>query len=233
MRKTLTTLLMAVLLSANGMLAQSTPLDRDFQSQEVMTITSPGSTTGLGVYVGPYTANLLTSGATFDGLSVYCVDFEHEVRVGDTWTVNTSGIESGDLSLTRLGSGGLTNYRQAAYLSSLFDSWTDYGSDKSAVWTGIHSAIWTLMGSNPGSNSFTSTFMNLAVQYGTSYNADGWYVLTDAVVATNPDGGKQEFLARTTTVTPEPETYLLLLTGLVAVFGVQGVRRRKNGGAVA
>jgi hypothetical protein len=29
---------------------------------------------------------------------------------------------------------------------------------------GLHSAIWTLMGSNPGRNSYTSTFMDLAAR---------------------------------------------------------------------
>jgi hypothetical protein len=130
-----------------------------------------------------------------------------------------------------------------------------YGSNsqftsQKEVYSGIHAAIWSIM-----TDGFPNTiggitnvvlaaamadpFVNMAVSARTlgytglttlgvgfnSMNFDEWSVLTDVV-----DPGKQEYLVQTTSVVPEPGTYVLLLSGLILLWGVA---RRRRGSLVA
>jgi len=177
------------------------------------------------VYVGPYVGRFATNGVTSPSFSLVCVDFEH--FAGDQW-VNVTSLGSGQsdagLANTRLGAGtgSLDTYRRAAYLSSLFESWEDYGTSKSTVWSGIHAAIWTITsGAEVGGDAVTRDyFLHLADTEGATYAADGWYVLSGV------DGRYQEMLVRTNTV-PEPSTWLLMGTGLalLLVFGRGRMRK--------
>lgn len=207
-----------------GALGNQEYLDFVGGSGVVSTWTTP---TGSRVYVGPYTGRFATGGVTSPQFSLICVDFEH--YAGDQWVNVTnlgSGQSDGGLGATRLGSaaGSLSTYRQAAYLGSLFESWQSFGSDRRTVWSGIHAAIWTLMsGSNVPGGTYAArdNFLQLASLNGSSFEADGWHVLS-------PGQGYngQEMLIRTNTV-PEPSTYLLMGTGLILLF-VFGRRRMKQ-----
>jgi hypothetical protein len=76
-------------------------------------------------------------------------------------------------------------------------------------------------------NAMAAPFVTLAANalvsnFSGVYSMDfsQWAVVTDVT-----DPGRQEFLVRTT-VAPEPATYVMLLSGLVLLFGVAQARRR-------
>lgn len=205
-----------------------------------------------GVYLGPYTGQLV-SDPTTPMFTMYCVDFEHTIRYGQVWTVNESNLASGDLSQTRLGNPGLGTYSQIAYLASLFDSWdllaaeaydgtttfssyfgTSNASNKKYMWSGIHAAIWKLASGGTSPTNTMATALSVPfLKYAEMKSLSGfdgmdmseWSLLTP--VNKDSDSSAQEVLVRgsATTVTPEPETYLLLATGMLVLFAVA---RRKQ-----
>lgn len=180
-----------------------------------------------------------------------------------------------NLSQTYLGqtfvgdANNVVKYRESAFLASLFSSWSDFASggsdaltydyggstrsftDKSAVYSGIHAAIWRITSAGQTGSVFPGNFpsygMNASLatamsqpffDMATNMGDQGftgvdqsffnqWSVLSDK------NGAGQEYLVRTTTVTPEPETYVMLLTGLVMLFGVTWWRRRNESAGLA
>jgi hypothetical protein len=206
-----------------------------------------------GVYLGPY-AGQLVSDPTQPMFTMYCVDFSHEVSRGEVWTINESNIGGGDLSQTRLGNAGLGTYSQVAYLASLFDSWdllapVSYDgvaghtfasyyaskvSNKTYMWSGIHAAIWKLTsGGISPTNAVATGLASPFLAYAALMSSSGfggldmaeWSLLTP-VDKDNP-ASAQEMLVRTpgTTVTPEPDSYVLLATGMLFLFALA---RRKQ-----
>jgi hypothetical protein len=217
------------------------------------------------VQVGPYKADLITTPyPTIPNITLYCVDFANGINGGDTWYADVTSIGTGasdatvggTLGNTRLGNNpgaSLDAYRQSAFLASLFASWASYTADtytyasstysfgnRQGVWSGIHSAVWSIMDATyPGAytpsevtnaalaNAMAAPFVTLAANALVSnftgayaMDFDQWAVVTDVT-----DPGRQEFLVRTT-VAPEPATYVMLLSGLVLLFGVAQMRRR-------
>lgn len=213
------------------------------------------------VYVPPYTGTL-TSYPGSPEVTLYCVDYAHEVSNGQTWTANVTnlGAAISDPTLlntngTRLGSTGLGQYEGAAYLSSLFDAYTSnpsyyngltYGSgtafgNQRGFYSGLAAAIWNLTtpGVFPGTSSSPAPYVTNWQQASdmasalrsdfaspdlTSFDFNNWWILSDQNTGAT---GTQEFLVHTT-VTPEPATYVLLLTGLVVLFGLTWLRRRHS-----
>lgn len=180
------------------------------------------------VYVGPY-EGVLQSDPTQPQLTLYCIDFAHGVSQGDSWYVNVTGLTgSSSFSNTRLAaeapSTSLLRYRKAAYLTTLFEANTSRSD-----FSGIHAAIWRIMTPGfpnlPGVNnpslalSLAQPWLAMADQAAddgfVGMNWDEWKVLSD-VTASGHSGGKQEYLTRVT-VTPEPETWALMFTGLLAL----------------
>lgn len=179
-----------------------------------------------GVYVGPYTGNFLDDAA--GSFSIYCVDYLHYASDMNNVDVNVSGL-SGSLANTRLNDP--VRYQKAAYLSSLFDSWGTWGTDKRTVFSGIHAAIWSVTsGSTLGSGmtaGLREDFLTMANDNYDTVNLDEWYVITrdasdlDGYMESG-DGMGQEFLMRRSV--PEPGTLLLMLTGMVMLVGVSRKR---------
>lgn len=216
------------------------------------------------VQVGPY-EGILESDITKPSLTLYCVDFVHSISTSyPPINVNVTGIgdPNADMQDTRLGAYGgdweshLLRYRQAAFLSAQFEAYDVPGvseEDRTAAWSGLHAAIWTIM--TPGFPNpdevarFGGYISNMALAVSQAgiylddlahamdgveddtrwadFNFDEWSVLTD-VNANGTYGGVQEYLVRTT-VTPEPETYVLLLSGMLGIFVVARRRLRELG----
>lgn len=186
--------------------------------------------TAYGYYVGPFWGTV-TSDPTRPKIDLYCVDVLNSISWGHTWSANFTNLASGDLSLTRHGNAKLAQYQQAAYLASLFNT----SGVTTTQWGGIQTAMWNLL--NPGNpNGGTSTTNNTQEAYwlaqaSTWYNTGGannfdfskWTIVTDVNAAGVVSGrGTQEFL--TTGVTPEPETWVLMGTGVLLIVGF-AVRR--------
>ncbi|HEU4993474.1 MAG TPA: PEP-CTERM sorting domain-containing protein [Gemmatimonadaceae bacterium] len=207
-------------------------------AQEQVKLTSPTVPGGTPViwspygfgsfYVSPYSGVLLTSGN--QPVVLNCVDFFHDVSLGETWWANKTVLSSGNLSNTRFNN--LNWYLQAAWLTQQYDANPGANANKTIA---IQSAIWNIFaaaspdktgGSGETSQSYWASMA--AANYG-SVDASKFYVLT-AVNKYAPDS-QQEFLVfdpRSTTTTPEPATLTLMGTGLAAFAGMAKRRRKKN-----
>jgi hypothetical protein len=214
-------------------------------AQETLTFVDANAA-GPGLYgnpyaSGPYTGRFNAPSPTYS-FSLYCVDYLHTVNNGETYLVDATGLDSDNtgsgLGNTMQGANATSwmKYTRAAYLSSLFGSWsnylttslpgatTNYGTadvaNRSDVWSALHVAIWNIVNPVPGAEGLAGNdglrtyFENLsqtAVDNG--WTAEGWYVLTDAA----DPARRQEFLVNTTV--PEPSTYIMLGTGLLLLVG--------------
>lgn len=210
----------------------------------------------MGPYSARFEANGLTARTTATpAFSVYSVDYLHYSRKS-TGLVNVTGVANGaDFSNTRLGN--FAGYRNSAYLASLLDSWTAHKTaltlanaghrfSRAEVWGGLHAAIWDVATGPSGLGSGDTGiareyFLNLARVNGGSFDATGWYVLSEADVSLAKRRSGQEFLMRaevsvpepaagllrTEVSVPEPATVLLLLTGMMLLM-LAGCLRREE-----
>lgn len=185
---------------------------------------------GFGTQVGPYTARLV-SYPGMPSVTIYCVDYLHDIDIGQVWTANVSKLVLSDVNDTRLGIAGddldaLNRYKKAAWLASQFMVNQDQAS-----WQQIHSAIWTtaLDGNDPN-KPYYGKYGNWIAQANAAeaggyagFDFSEWAVLTDVHAADlgydiDPlrEPGVQEYLVHVT-VTPEPETVILMLSGLAVL----------------
>ena len=227
-------------------------IGRDLQAVETFQYAGGSGVTALWnhVQVGPYSADLITSGnPTVPGITLYCVDFANGVSSGATWDANITELGTGasdaTLGNTRLGTtaGNLNLYKKTAFLSSLFSSWASYTSStysygsvtysfgsRLGVWSGIHAAIWSITNASfPGAYSATVNVAlanAMASPFLTLANTalTGGFVGMDFdqwAVATDTDLPLgYQEFLVNTAVVPEPGTWVLLLSGLGLLFFV-------------
>jgi hypothetical protein len=199
------------------------------------TLTVPGYGT---YYTSIYRGQFLSGGPTTAQVDIYCVDFFHSVSVNQEWNAwfsplsgsmaNTYGVRFRNWDLAIAGE----RYAAAAYLASQFNP---ADPNKATTWPALQAKIWNLMGqTNTLSNDFTAagvnssqfpiaqsgSTLNDAITNGANINGSEWTVISD--VGTTKNGVTtyaQEFLVQQSVV-PEPETVILLVTGLLAIGAV-------------
>lgn len=180
-----------------------------------------------GARVGPYQGQLLAVPGQ-PTVDIFCVDYLHTVSGGQSWNATYSNM-GGSLNDTYgVRFRGWTQamaaerYQVAALLA------TKFTMSNKTEWGGIHGAIWNLMsdgsamysGSPVGGvlgdgtasqNALSAAFTELAGNP-SAVNASDWLIISDV------DGNRQEFITRN--VVPEPETIILLVSGLMAIGAV-------------
>jgi hypothetical protein len=190
------------------------------------TLTVSGRTYYTSIYRGQFLSGV-PGNPTVD---IFCVDFFHSVGTNNEWDAWFSPV-SGNLEQTYgMRFRGWTQeiaterYKAAAYLATQFSL-----ADK-ASWPTYQKTIWNLMGQQTLDNVFTdannsslfplavsNSTLNDAITGGQGIDASEWTVIS-GVNATS-SSGKQEFLVQQSVV-PEPETVILLVTGLLALGAV-------------
>jgi hypothetical protein len=222
-----------ILLAASAVALTATTAGAQNVSGTVKFMSSPPNpaVTAFGYYVGPFSGTLM-SDPSKPTIDLFCLDVMNAVTWGQQWAAKFTNLGPGlNLTATRGGSANETNYKKAAWLI------TQYDTHNTSYYAGIQSAIWNLF--NPGTpnggtnvnDSHTEAywlaqaniFANSAA-YNT-FDYSRFTVVTDVNAAGKKVGGVQEFITRSH-VTPEPETYLLMATGLIGVIGIVGLRGR-------
>jgi hypothetical protein len=192
------------------------------------------------VYVGPYEGTLMKIGSdpTNVPISLYCVDFTHYALTNKVINAGVSNLGGGDVSGTRLGASGLEAYKKAAFLSSMFSTYTSVaqfaGLNQAQAFSGIHAAIWyfTTGGGPYTGDPYWTDFRDYAIaNYGSYADYGEWSVLTTQSVEDFRIQDSQEFLVQDPTVSPEPQAFLLVASGLILLVFV-GRRRLKEQGYV-
>jgi hypothetical protein len=200
---------------------------------------------GWGMRTGPYNGTIL--GPTNPGVTIYCVDFHQRLRPGWITATALNLANPANFPVAQL-SGPASNpvmtgvtqaqFQQAAFLASLFYSYNTMLDPVLAALTPhvahtrIHGAIWNIVSgaqlSDP--NGYVEAFEKYALaHYGSHGQYSGWYLLE---TQTEFGGPSQHFLAQAVqaqTVTPEPQTYILLGSGLLFLVFVGRRRLKENG----
>ena len=211
-------------------------------------VTSYGYYAGLAenFYLSPYSGDVNYVSASNPGTTYNfnCVDFFHDVQIGDVWTVNATNLGAVAANTQTLADSramttdgfnstdALTLYKEAAWLTLQYTP--DPAADPTRT-VAIQSAIWALFNyaghtapvpsyalGNP--DYFSSVWLTRAVAGGASLtNTDlqGFTLLSDQ---NNGSTSKQEFLIHTT---PEPATLGLVFTGFAGLAGAVNRRRKR------
>ena len=199
----------------------------DIAAQETLGFKAGSGVGGFGTQVGPYTAQV-TSYPGSPLVTVYCVDYLHSISVGQSWTANVSQLTLDGMATTRLGIAGddgnaLARYKKAIWLAAQFANNQDATS-----WMQIHSAIWTIvLGGNDPTQPYYGQYASWIFRAGLAeaggyygFNFDDWRVVTDVraddagLVDASLQPGAQEYVMY---VTPEPETVIMMLSGLLVL----------------
>ena len=191
---------------------------------------------GGNYYTSIYRGQFLAGVPGNPTVDIFCVDFFHSVSPNNEWDAWFSPL-SGDLSKTygmsiRGWSQGIAaeRYRAAAWLATQFGSPVGgYDAGEKANWPNLQAAVWSLMGQDVGGttsfplalNGTQQNWLNTALTSGNTAEfqaqASDWTVISG--VNASATTGKQEFLVQQSVV-PEPETVILLVTGLLAIGAV-------------
>lgn len=169
-------------------------------------------------------------------VDIFCVDFFHNARstAYNAWFTPLSAVDfSKTYGVSQRGWStaiAQQRYMAAAWIATQFGDPTS-STDK-ATWPVKQAAIWGLMGmTDPNSNASLASAFNVSGFSNTTFSATAQSLLNDGLanassvsgdnwmVISAADGRSQEFLTQQSVV-PEPETVILLVTGLLALGAV-------------
>jgi len=186
-----------------------------------LTLTSAGSNTADGVYIGPYTA---TISGTPGSVQVICDDYTHDSYVGETWNAYVSSFP-GLTDVRFTGSSETQNYDEVAYLANIL---FNLDGTNNAEADALQFAIWDVF--DPSAIATSTCFGAVSqdcVNYWLTMAASQSYYVGEfpniLIYTPESSGNPQEFIVET----PEPGALLLLLTGVASLLLLKGVTSRK------
>ena len=194
----------------------STPIIAYADSVNSVTLTienvGPGNQTD-GYYTYPY--NLSVNGST-SYTSMMCLSFNNEITLGESWTADVYSIPAADALI------GNNDYAYAAWL---FD---DAETATVAISNEDQLAAWGLFADNvPGSNNPQLTAAEATPEPSSFYTR---FEILIPVAGTQSEGGLPQTFVQDppATITPEPNSLVLLGSGLLGCAGFVYRKRRQT-----